>query len=97
MPAVKGWSCTCRQTYRYRNFATLEESALKILGGNVRRERVARSISQQKLALLTGLNARTICKIEAGKLNIRQETIQRLRQAIGCSLSRLVEGTGKGS
>ena len=36
-----------------------DETALKILGGNVRRERVARSISQQKLALLTGLNART--------------------------------------
>jgi transcriptional regulator with XRE-family HTH domain len=74
-----------------------DETALKIFGGNVRRERVARLISQQKLALLTGLNARTICKIEAGELNIRLETIQRLRQAIGCSLSRLVEETGKGS
>jgi len=72
------------------------ETALKILGGNVRRERVARSISQEKVALLTGLNVRTICKIEAGELNIRWENIQRLRQAIGCSLSRLVEGTGKG-
>jgi transcriptional regulator with XRE-family HTH domain len=74
-----------------------DKTALKILGGNVRRERVARSMSQEKVALLTGLNARTICKIEAGELNIRRETIQRLRQAIGCSLSRLVEGTGKGS
>ncbi len=74
-----------------------DETALKILGGNVRRERVARSISQEKVALLTGLNIRTICKIEAGELNIRWETIQRLRQAIGCSLSRLVEGTGKGT
>jgi transcriptional regulator with XRE-family HTH domain len=74
-----------------------DETALKTLGGNVRRERVACSISQQKLALLTGLNARTICKIEAGELNIRWETIQRLSQAIGCSLSRLIEGTGKGS
>jgi transcriptional regulator with XRE-family HTH domain len=74
-----------------------EKTALKTLGGNVRRERVARSISQQKLAQLTGLNARTICKIEAGELNIRSETIQRLGLAIGCSLSRLVEGTRKGS
>lgn len=74
-----------------------DETALKIFGGNVRRERVARLISQQKLALLTGLNVRTICKIEAGQLNIRWETIQRLRQAIECSLSRLVERTGKGT
>lgn len=74
-----------------------DETALKIFGGNVRRERVARLMSQQKLALLSGLNARTICKIEAGQLNVRWNTTQRLRQAIGCSLSRLVEGTGKGS
>jgi transcriptional regulator with XRE-family HTH domain len=72
-----------------------DETALKIFGGNVRRERVARSISQEKIALLTGLNVRTVCKIEAGQLNIRWETMQRLQQAIGCSLSRLVEGTGK--
>ena len=51
-----------------------DETALKILGGNVRRERVARSISQHKLGLLTGLNVRTICKIEAGELNVRWET-----------------------
>ena len=73
------------------------ERALKIFGGNVRWERVARLISQQKLAVITGLNARTIGKIGAGQLNIQWETIQRLRQAIGCSLSRLVQRTGNGA
>ena len=98
MPAVKGMVMHMSTNLPLSQFRDCgDETALKILGGNVRRERVARSISQQKLALLTGLNARTICKIEAGELNIRWETIQRLRQAIGCSLSRLVEGTGKGS
>lgn len=72
-----------------------DETALKIFGGNVRRERVARSISQQKLAALAGLHVGTICKIESGQLNVRWETIQRLRQAIGCPLCRLLEKTGK--
>ena|ERR1700736_1037538 len=74
----------------------VDETALKIFGGNVRRERVARPISQEKLAALAGLNVRTIGKIEAGQLNVRWETIQRLRQAIGCPLRRLLEKTGKG-
>jgi hypothetical protein len=93
MPAVKGRAMHMSTNLPLSQFRDCgDEFALKILGGNVRRERVARSISQH-----TGLNARTICKIEAGELNIRRETIQRLRQAIGCSLSRLVEGTGKGN
>jgi transcriptional regulator with XRE-family HTH domain len=74
-----------------------DKISLKIFGSNLRRERVGRSISQQKLALLAGLNVRTICKIEAGQLKIRWQTIQRLRQAIGCSLAQLVERTGKGT
>jgi transcriptional regulator with XRE-family HTH domain len=73
------------------------EPALKIFRGNLRREQVARSISQQELAVLLGLNVCTICKIESGQLNVRWETIQRLWQAIGCSLSRLIEKTGKGN
>ena len=71
------------------------EAALKIFGANVRRERVMRSMSQQKLARLTDLNVRTICKIEAGEADICGETVQRLRQAIGCSLSNLVQGRSK--
>jgi transcriptional regulator with XRE-family HTH domain len=73
-----------------------DEISLKIFGSNLRRERVARSISQQKLALLAGLNVRTICKIETGQLKIRWQTTQRLRQAVGCSLAQLFERTGKG-
>ena len=72
-----------------------DETALKIFGSNVRRERVARLISQGKLAERAGLNVRTICRIESGQLNIRSETIQRLQQAIGCPLTRLIELNGR--
>jgi transcriptional regulator with XRE-family HTH domain len=42
------------------------EKILRRLGGNVRRERVSRKISQDKLAQLAGINPRTVAKIEAG-------------------------------
>jgi transcriptional regulator with XRE-family HTH domain len=67
-----------------------KEKALKIFGGNVRRERTARRISQDKLAVLAGLTARTIAKIEAGELGVRPETIDRIRNAIGCSAEILL-------
>jgi transcriptional regulator with XRE-family HTH domain len=60
------------------------EKTLKRLGANLRRERTARRISQEKLAVIAQLNARTIARIEAGELSIRPETIERLRRAIGC-------------
>jgi transcriptional regulator with XRE-family HTH domain len=55
------------------------------LGANVRRERTARRISQDKLAARCGLNPRTIVKIEAGEIGIRPETLDRIQRAIGCT------------
>lgn len=66
-----------------------KERLLKVFGANVRRERHARRISQNELALCAGLNARTIAKIEAGELAIRVETRDRIQRAIGCSLTNL--------
>jgi transcriptional regulator with XRE-family HTH domain len=73
------------------------EKALKTFGGNVRRERTSHRISQEKLAKLAQLNVRTIAKIEAGELNIRSETIERIQRAIGCALSRLVDSNASQS
>lgn len=64
-----------------------KERLLKVFGANVRRERNARAISQNELALRAGLNERTIAKIEAGELAIRVETRDRIQRAIGCSLT----------
>ena len=66
------------------------ESALKTIGGNIRRERAKCSISQQKLAAIAGLNVRTLAKIEAGELNVRPETIDNIRRALGCRLATIV-------
>jgi transcriptional regulator with XRE-family HTH domain len=75
-------------------FAALDglqrEEILKKLGGNIRRERVMRFMSQDWIAAKAGLNVYTIAKIEAGELNVRSQTIERIRAAIGCPLSRLL-------
>ena len=50
-------------------------------------------MSQEKLALLADLNVRTICKIEAGELNIHRTTIERIQQALGCPMITLLESS----
>jgi len=63
---------------------------LKIFGANLRRERMARKITQERLAELADLNIRTLQKIEAGQTNILVTTLKRLRKAIGCKYETLL-------
>jgi len=57
---------------------------------NLRRERMRRKITQEKLAELVDLNIRTVQKIEAGDVNILLTTVLRLRKALGCSWDALM-------
>ena len=63
---------------------------LAVFSANVRRERVARGLTQEKLAELMEVNPRTIQKIEAGKLNILLTTVMRLQKALDCSWDSLM-------
>jgi transcriptional regulator with XRE-family HTH domain len=63
--------------------------ALKYVGRNIRRERTSRLLSQEKLATTAAIRVGIVEKIEAGQLNVRPETLDRIRRAIGCSLSKL--------
>lgn len=60
------------------------------LGANIRRERMAKGITQERLAEATGLNIRNIQKIEAGETNILITTAIRIRKALGCSAEKLI-------
>ena len=66
------------------------QAQLKALGGNVRRERTARDMTQEKLAELVDLNIRTVQKIEGGKINLLVTTVLRIQKALGCPWSRLM-------
>ena len=62
----------------------------RALGANLRRERMARGLTQERLAELAELNPRTVQKIEAGAITILVTTLVRLREAIGCDWRRLL-------
>jgi len=63
---------------------------LKAFGANLRRERMAKKITQEKLAEMVDLNIRTIQKIEAGNVNILLTTVLRLRNVLDCSWAELL-------
>ena len=65
---------------------------LSRFGANVRRERTARSITQEKLAERADLNIRTLQKIEAGELNVLITTAARIQRGLGCSWEKLMLG-----
>jgi transcriptional regulator with XRE-family HTH domain len=68
-----------------------QAAQIKAFGVNVRRERMDRKITQEKLAELVDLNIRTIQKIEAGHVNILLTTVLRLRKALDCEWEKLLE------
>jgi transcriptional regulator with XRE-family HTH domain len=67
-----------------------QASQLRAFGSSVRRARMSRKITQEKLAELVDLNIRTIQKIEAGHVNILLTTVLRLQKALGCGWSDLL-------
>jgi transcriptional regulator with XRE-family HTH domain len=66
------------------------QTQLKQFGANVRRERMAKGITQERFAELVDLNIRTVQKIEAGQINILLTTIIRIHRALGCPWQRLI-------
>ena len=71
---------------RERPRRSTESRALQTFGDDLRRERMARGLTQERLAELADLNPRTVQKIEAGDITI----LLRLRTAIGCDWKRLL-------
>ena len=67
-----------------------KDTWLRALGQNVREQRKASKLTQEKLAELADLSPRTVQKIEAGRLNILVTTLRRLRTSIGCSYQDLL-------
>jgi transcriptional regulator with XRE-family HTH domain len=67
-----------------------QAAQIKAFGVNLRRERMRRKITQEKLAEMVDLNIRTVQKIEAGDVNILLTTVQRLRKALGCEWNVLL-------
>jgi transcriptional regulator with XRE-family HTH domain len=63
---------------------------LRAFGANLRRERMARKVTQEKLAEIANLNTRTLQKIEAAETNVLVTTAIRLQRALGCPWDALL-------
>ena len=63
---------------------------LKRFGANIRRERMAAEITQERLAEKADLNIRTLQSIEAGELNILVTTAARIQKTLGCDWNKLM-------
>ena len=63
---------------------------LKKFGGNLRRARMTKGLTQEKLAEQANLNIRTVQKIEAGHVDILLTTVLRLQDALGCEWADLM-------
>ena len=63
---------------------------LKNFGANVRRQRIARGLTQERLAERVDLNLRTVQKVEAGAVNILLTTVLRLKKALQCPWDALL-------
>ena len=66
------------------------EKFIKQFGQNVRRQRSARGLSQEKLAEKVDLNIRNVQRIEAGQINILITTARRIKSALGCTWDDLM-------
>jgi DNA-binding Xre family transcriptional regulator len=64
--------------------------SLKQLGDNIRRERMAKNVTQQRLAELADLNIRNVQRIEAGESDVLFSTLARIKKALGCSWDILI-------
>jgi transcriptional regulator with XRE-family HTH domain len=67
-----------------------ERQRLKMFGDNVRRERSARGLTQDRLAELAEISTRNLQKVEAGELNILFTTIVRIQLALKCAWKKLM-------
>jgi len=68
-----------------------KNAQLARFGASLRRERMSKRLTQERLAELCDLNTRTIQKIEAGQLNILLTTLMRLRHALGSAWTALLD------
>jgi transcriptional regulator with XRE-family HTH domain len=66
-------------------------SDIKKFGANVRRERIAKNLTQEKFSELADLHLRSLQKIEAGRINLLLTTVLRIKRALKCPWARLLD------
>lgn len=69
--------------------------SLKLIGDEVKRQRIVRDLSQEELASLSNLHRTYIGSIERGERNISLKNIVSIAIALKCKPSQLLVGIDK--
>ena len=67
-----------------------EQSRLRVLGANIRRERCAKKVTQEELAERAEISTRNLQKVEAGQLNLLGTTLMRIQLALRSPWNKLM-------
>jgi transcriptional regulator with XRE-family HTH domain len=68
-----------------------QDPLLLSLGGAIRRIRLEKKLSQEKLALLAGIDRTYVGQVERGDNNVAILTLSRLATALDLSIAELVQ------
>lgn len=68
-----------------------EDKYLKKLGARIRKVRISKGYSQDRLYLEAGFSRGTMSKIENGLVNPQILTLKRIAETIGVSLKTLID------
>ena len=68
-----------------------DKELFKIIATNIKIARVIKNLTQAKLAELIGVHEKYIGIIEAGKQNLTIKTLNRISNALGIDVSKLLE------
>lgn len=70
----------------------MDDGRMYMLGGNIRRAREDRGVSQRQLALRVGTSHSQMGRIEHGKTSVGFTLLCRIADALGMTVSELVSG-----
>jgi transcriptional regulator with XRE-family HTH domain len=70
----------------------VSSSARQLFSRNVRKVRVAKGLSQEGLAELSGLHRNYVGGIERGERNVSIDNMEKLARALGTTIAKLVAG-----
>lgn len=65
---------------------------LRRFGNQIKRIRISKNMSQEKLALEAGLDRSYVGQVERGERNPSLKNVKRIAEAMNVSLSNLMEG-----
>ena len=68
-----------------------KSKARQILSQNLRMLRLEQGLSQEQLAGIAGLHRTYVGSVERGERNISIDNIEKLANALGCNVTRLLE------